>query len=1554
MATVALLLSVGAVPVVHPFAVATTPAIARPHDATGCQIDPARGNIKHVIYIVFDNVHFKRDPDRFGRTNVPSDLEQMPNLYNFIKGNGTLLTNHHTPLISHTSDDIVTTLTGVYPARHGIATAANSYDYYNANGSTGFQTGFTYWTDLSKDGAYNLISGPSTTNPASGTNAPAPWVPYTRAGCDFGGVSTADIELENTGNDINTVFGPNSSQAAEANSDNQQAVADFEGIAVHCAQGSALCGASNSGAVTDTLPSEPGGYTSYNALFGNKYVGPVIAGTTAITDINGNVITNTNGNKVGFPGFNISAAQSLGYVADMQEHNVPVTYAYINNAHNPLPGNGAGTYGPGQAGYVAQLRQYDQAFGKFFQRLAADGINASNTLFTFTSDEEDHFVGENPTPTNCDGVSTPCSYPTTYLPGSTMGSTNPMSVSIGELNANLTGLLQAEQNITTPATINFDSAPDIYLTGNPISSTATTRAFERATAAITLTNPISTVLGVSNTDTLVQYMANPTEMHLLHMDTADPLRMPTFTAFAQPDYYVGDASSRFSKVTSVQNCGASTTPSTACVLEETGFAWNHGDVQPQISTSWLGLVGPGVQNYGVDPATFSDHTDIRPTILSLVGLRDDYTSDGRVLSEDLSTVPPAVQSDRDTYEALARTYKALTAPVGPFGLTTLVTSTQALASGSAGDDSAYTADEAQLTSLGQQRDNLTGQMQTILSSAAFTPTYTIDDAQAQSLIAQGQALLSQVTGTPAVASPSSTPIQHVLLISVDGFHAVDLQNYIATHRTSALTQLAATGVTYLNASTSKPSDSFPGLLSMVTGGTPKSTGVYYDDAYDRSYFAPGTTNCVTTTQPISGNGVISGTEVQLAENIDRDPTRTDAGGGINPSKLPVDSSNCQLVYPHQYLRVNTIFNAIHNAGGRTAWSDKHPAYDLVNGHQGGGVDDLYTPEINGAITVTPGMLQYSNITVATTTTYQAATAAVTGTVAYDNLKVRAILNEINGTGSITPTQAYSVPEIFGMNFQAVSVGQKSPNGGYSDAVATPTGDLVPALDYVNNAIGAMVGQLQAQGLYTSTLVIVTAKHGQAPIDRSALRRIGHQVGSVLTGAGIGTAQVTDDDVALVWLKDRSQTAAAVQALQNMSATIGISSNNQIISGTQLAQQFGDPAFGNGNPSLDPRLPDIIVTPNQGVIYTSDGPTKKISEHGGFNHDDTNVALLVSNPQLAQPNTINVTPVSTTQIAPSILTLLGLNPDALQSVQEEGTQPLPGLTITSTNPLTPTGTPTVIATSSATTGAGTATSTSATATATSTSATATATASAGTATTTAIPATATSTATSSPTDTATNTATNTPTNTATNTPTNTATNTATNTPAPPAPSSTSTPAPTKPPVNTPAPTATPYPTIVLVTPPSGTATATPGPGTQTCHFRLALVYARAIPRHRNHTKGRPVAIVEGLNGADSSHARPYSRTPLFFDDNHGTIIFSRKTYDALSCSGNGKGTLLNVRGTVHYGQAIVRHRKVNLYNAGFQLRVIATGAGRYTLLVDIARINYHLTFTGLQGVVDTRR
>jgi hypothetical protein len=285
--------------------------------ASGCQLNSAKGNIQHVIYIQFDNVHFTRD-----NPNVPSDLEQMPHLLNFIKGNGVLFTDHQTPLISHTATDILTSLTGVYGDQMGVP-VANSFRYFNPNGTSNLGVSFAYWTDpifdpttsTPTDTTFNMLS-------ATGKNAPAPWVPYTRAGCNFGSVATANTILENIATDIPTVFGANSPQAAEVASNPGQAFADFVGIGVHCAQGNSLCSAANTGE-SDKLPSEPGGYNGYMALFGHKYVAPQISPNGPLTDLNGNVIQDPQGH-IGFPGFDgMSAAVSLGYVAAMQEHNIP-------------------------------------------------------------------------------------------------------------------------------------------------------------------------------------------------------------------------------------------------------------------------------------------------------------------------------------------------------------------------------------------------------------------------------------------------------------------------------------------------------------------------------------------------------------------------------------------------------------------------------------------------------------------------------------------------------------------------------------------------------------------------------------------------------------------------------------------------------------------------------------------------------------------------------------------------------------------------------------------------------------------------------------------------------------------------------------------------------------------------------------------------------------------------------------------------------------------------------------------------------------------------------
>jgi len=656
-----------------------------------CQLSSAKGQIQHVINIQFDNTHFTRD-----NPNVPSDLEQMPNLLNFIEGNGVLLTNHHTPLISHTATDILTSFTGVYGDRMGVP-VANSFRYFNPDGTSNLGVSFAYWTDplfdpttsTPTDTKFNMLT-------ADGHNAPAPWVPYTRAGCNVGQVATANTVLENIATDIPTVFGATSPQAAEVKANPGQAFADFVGIGVHCAASSVLCSSANGGQA-DKLPDEPGGYSGYKGLFGHKYVAPQISPNGPMTDLSGNVIQDPSGH-VGFPGFDGMAAKvSLSYVAAMQEHGIPITYAYISDAHDAHPNGPA--YGPGQAGYVAALKAYDTAFGQFFQRLASDGINKSNTLFVFTADEGDHFAGGQPSPAGCDGVTVPCTYS-----------------QIGEINANYAGLLATEQGVKTPFKVHSDSAPTIYITGNPARDDATTRTFEQATGRLTAVSPIT-----GNTDTVTKFLADPVEMKALHMVTSDAARTPTFTLFADPNYFL---------FAGAPNCNS------ACVTEQPGFAWNHGDVQPEITTTWLGMVGPGVANLGIDNTTWSDHTDIRPTLMVLLGLRDDYSHDGRALTEDLTGFArPAATTKSNGYIKVAQMYKQIDAGVGEFGLATLSASTRGIES-----SSGYASMENQLSSLTSQRNALAGQMIALLEGAEFGGR-PITEQQAQSLVAQGQALL---------------------------------------------------------------------------------------------------------------------------------------------------------------------------------------------------------------------------------------------------------------------------------------------------------------------------------------------------------------------------------------------------------------------------------------------------------------------------------------------------------------------------------------------------------------------------------------------------------------------------------------------------------------------------------------------------------------------------------------------------------------------------------------------------------------------------------------------
>jgi hypothetical protein len=507
----------------------------------------------------------------------------------------------------------------------------------------------------------------------------------------------------------------------------------------------------------------------------------------------------------------------------------------------------------------------------------------------------------------------------------------------------------------------------------------------------------------------------------------------------------------------------------------------------------------------------------------------------------------------------------------------------------------------------------------------------------------------------ATAQGSLPNIRHVLLISVDGLHALDVARYIEVHPGSALAELSRHGVTFSNARTPANSDSFPGLLALVTGGSPISTGLFYDVSYDRTLFDPTNTTCVGA----AGNMMV------FDESIDLYDANNVSLNVIDPTKLPrrLVNGQCVPLYPHSALKTNTIFEVVRAAGGHTAWADKHPAYDLVNGPSGSGVEDLYTPEI-------------------TNVNGFDATGSVVCTAANDQKKVQAIINQIHGLrhdGSPGP----GVPTVFGMNFQAVSVGQKLAKdnkdgsctidtdptlngqpGGYKDGSGTPTDVLAYGLQKTDEALGSMIQALKMQGIYESTLFIVSAKHGQSPINPVKVNKPGHFADLVATLPDAGTnpaaiaiananncstgacGLVQDDDVALIWLQDQSQTAAVAAYLNANAGPLFI---EEVLAGTELKLRFN-------NPLTDNRTPDIIVQPVYGTIYT--GSSKKNAEHGGLSFGDTNVGLIVSNPAL--PARVLKTPVATSQVAPTLLHALGIDPTQLKTVRQESTEELPGL------------------------------------------------------------------------------------------------------------------------------------------------------------------------------------------------------------------------------------------------------------------------------------------------------
>jgi len=547
--------------------------------------------------------------------------------------------------------------------------------------------------------------------------------------------------------------------------------------------------------------------------------------------------------------------------------------------------------------------------------------------------------------------------------------------------------------------------------------------------------------------------------------------------------------------------------------------------------------------------------------------------------------------------------------------------------------------------------------------------------------------LAAVFAASAVAqSAEEKPVHHVLLISIDGMHAVDFLNCSkgvagvngGYPYCPNLAKLGVTGINYVAASTSKPSDSFPGLETIISGATPRSMGVYYDVAYDRSLDAPAkTTGNGVQAGPCTPGAAPTGTTTEYEEGIDIDQSKLNGGapgasltdGGIasiDPTRLPRDpAAGCAPVWPWNFPRTNTIFSVIHAAGGYTAWSDKHPAYSSVAGPGGGSLNDFYAPEINSAVVPLPGITTPSGLncsTIPDPAHVSDWTGSFQNIQCYDTLKVNAILNQIDGKNH--NGKAAKVPTIFGMNFQAVSIGEKlvlksGPVGGYLDAAATPAPAMLSEIQFVDESIGKMAKELQAQGLADDTLIVITAKHGQSPIDPSKyvpILKTGTSPATLLASylplsesplnpVGIGP---TEDDISQIWLADSANTETAVGILEQNLDQAGI---GQIFYGPSLALNFNKPGLP---PYGDPRTPDIIVSPNVGVTYT--GSTKKHSEHGGFAHDDTNVMLLISNPTISHKTVYQE--VGTIQVAPTILKALGIDPARLDGVRRDGTQALP--------------------------------------------------------------------------------------------------------------------------------------------------------------------------------------------------------------------------------------------------------------------------------------------------------
>jgi hypothetical protein len=556
------------------------------------------------------------------------------------------------------------------------------------------------------------------------------------------------------------------------------------------------------------------------------------------------------------------------------------------------------------------------------------------------------------------------------------------------------------------------------------------------------------------------------------------------------------------------------------------------------------------------------------------------------------------------------------------------------------------------------------------------------------------ALCGAVAIAPASAAPTTADrSKHVIVVSVDGMHQSDLAAFVRTHPQSTMAGLVGHGLEFTHAQTTFPSDSFPGMVAQFTGATPAQSGIWYDDTYNHDLLPAGTRDCSTATP---------GTEVSLTEALDRSqsPIRLDAGQGlgspalaalptntkaqtladapaitkavlqmtptpqtlIDQDALPVDPATCLPLQPGQYLKTNTVFEVARSHGLRTAWADKHPAYAILDGPSGTGVQDLFTPEINSVADDAGDDWTTDNAL----------------TQVYDSTKVEAVLNEIDGYDH-SGTRKVGTPAILGLNFQTLSTAQKLPAsdglvGGYrSDGAPGPL--VQRALSYVDQQLSSIVTHVQDDGLAKSTTIILSAKHGQAPIDPTTLRRVddGAVIDSLDAAWKASHPQApalvsfsVDDDGMLLWLSDRSAAAERFARTfllghdapaNTVDDAKGVHSATVHHSGLTAVYTGADAHHYVGAGAADDRVPDLIGVAQPGVVYT--GGVKKIAEHGGASAEDRDVPLVVASLAIRHPHRIDGA-VQTTQIAPSILRVLGIDPRELQAVRTSHVKTLPGL------------------------------------------------------------------------------------------------------------------------------------------------------------------------------------------------------------------------------------------------------------------------------------------------------